>query len=80
MTEQLTLNDEATDLDFRAGDGIEVTLLWAKAAGRVYVAVRNHSAGEEFEVEVRDDDSLMDVFRHRYAYAAARSPELLLAA
>ena len=71
---------ETTDLDFRAGDGIEVTLLWAKAIGRVWVAVRNHVSGEEFAVEVRDTDSPLDVFRHPYAYAAARTPELLAAA
>jgi hypothetical protein len=79
MIEQLTW-DETTDLDFRSGDGIEVTLLWAKAADRASVAVRNHSSGEEFEVEVRAGDSPMKVFHHPYAYAAARSPELLPAA
>lgn len=72
--------DETTELDVRAGDGIEVTLLWAKAIGRVWVAVRNHASGDELEVEVRDSDSPLDVFRHPYAYAASRWPELLAAA
>ena len=71
--------DETKDLDFRAADGIEVTLLWEKALGRVWVAVRNHTSGEDFEVEVRDSDNALDVFRHPYAYAAARTPELLAA-
>jgi hypothetical protein len=79
MIEQAIV-DGTTDLDFRAADGIEVTLLWAKAAGRVWVAVRNHASGEEFEVEVRDTDRPLDVFRHPYAYAAARTPELLATA
>lgn len=70
---------ELRDLDYRAADGIEVTLLWAKAIGRVWVVVRNHASGEEFEVEVREDDNPLDVFRHPYAYAAARTPELLAA-
>jgi hypothetical protein len=72
--------DETKDLDFRAADGVEVTLLWAKALGRAWVAVRNDSSGEEFEVEIRDGDNPLDVFRHPYAYAAARTPELLAAA
>lgn len=71
--------DETRDLDFRAADGIEVTLLWEKALGRVWVAVRNRTSGEHFEVEVRDSDNALDVFRHPYAYAAARTPELLAA-
>jgi hypothetical protein len=79
MNEQPTW-DETTDLDFRTADGIEVTLLWAKAIGRVWVAVRNDHSGEEFEIEVRDTDSPLHVFRHPYAYAAARTPELLAAA
>ena len=72
--------DETTELDFRAGDGIEVTRLWAKAIGRVWVAFRNHASGDELEVEVRDSESPLDVFRHPYAYAASRTPELLAAA
>jgi hypothetical protein len=73
MTPQPTW-DETTDLDFRASDGIEVALLWAKRIGRVYVAVRNHRSGEDFEVDVRAGDSPLDVFRHPYAYAAAARP------
>ena len=71
---------ETKDLDFRAADGVEVTLLWAKARNRVWVAVRNHRSGEEFELEIREDDNPLDVFNHPYAYAAARMPELLAAA
>jgi hypothetical protein len=85
QTKEHTMNaqrhrEEAKDLDFRAADGIEVTLLWAKPLNRVWVAVRNHRSGEEFELEVRAADNALDVFRHPYAYAAARMPELLAAA
>lgn len=72
--------EEMKDLDFRTADGVEVTLLWAKALNRVWVAVHNHRSGEAFEIEVRADDNPLDVFHHPYAYAAARMPELLLAA
>ena len=75
-----THREGATDLDFRAADGVEVTLLWAKAVNRLWVAVRNHRSGEEFELEIRADDNPLDVFHHPYAYAAARMPELLAAA
>ena len=78
MNEQPHWN-ETKDLDFRAADGIEVTLLWEKTVGRVWVAVRNHDSGEDFEVEVRASDNALDIFRHPYAYAAARTPELLAA-
>ena len=74
-----THREGAKDLDFRAADGVEVTLLWAKAVNRVWVAVRNHRSGDEFELEIRADDNPLDVFHHPYAYAAARMPELLAA-
>ena len=68
------------DLDFRTADGVEVTLLWANALNRVWVAVHNHRSGEELEIEVRADDNPLDVVHHPYAYAASRKPELLAAA
>ena len=72
--------EQTKDLDFRAADGVEVTLLWARGIRRVWVAVRNHRSGEEFEVEIRGSDYPLDVFRHPNAYAAARTPELFAAA
>ena len=63
----------------RAG-GVEATLLWAKSLNRVWVAVRNHRWGEEFELQSQADDNLLDVFHRPYPYAAARMPELLAAA
>ena len=69
---------ETKDLDIRA-DGVEVTLLWAMGLRRAW-GVRNHCSGEECEVEIRGFDYPLDVFRHPYAYAAARTPDLLAAA
>ena len=69
--------EETKDLDFRAADGVEVTLLWAKALNRVWVAVHNHRSGEEFELEVRAGDNPLDVFHHPYAYAGAPTLALL---
>jgi hypothetical protein len=57
------------ELAFRAGDGIEVTLQWHRAAGRLSVVVRDVSTGEEFELPARRDNAL-DVFYHPFAYQA----------
>jgi hypothetical protein len=59
-----------TELDHRTNDGIDVRLLWDRDSGRVYVSVDDARTGSTFEVEVGEDDSPMEVFRHPYAYAA----------
>ena len=58
------------ELDRRVSDGIEVSLLWGQADGRVLVAVSDARTGDAFAVEVRDGERAMDVFHHPYAYAA----------
>jgi hypothetical protein len=59
-----------TELDRRTNDGIDVRLLWCPQDNRVLVAVRDAKSGDAFAVEVHEDESAMDVFRHPYAYAA----------
>ena len=72
--------EQTKNLDFRGADGVEATLLWAMGLRRAWGAVRNHRSGEECEVEIRGSDNPLDVLRHPYAYAAARTPDLLAAA
>ena len=62
---------QARELDARAGDGIDVRLLWYPATNTVTVSVsvldatRDHS----FELAVEPAEAL-DAFHHPFAYAA----------
>ena len=67
---QFTITAEQ-ELASRAGDGVEVSLIWDPADGSVRVVVSDGRTGEQFELEVGDDNAL-DVFHHPYAYAAFR--------
>jgi hypothetical protein len=60
-----------SELDYRAGDGIEVALLWSKLTNRLWVAVTDRRTGESFELDV-DAGNALDVFQHPYAYAVRR--------
>ena len=60
-------------LHSRSADGIQVRLLWNERDDATIVAVADTKAGEDFTVEVRQDDRPLDVFHHPYAYAAARA-------
>jgi hypothetical protein len=66
------------ELDHRAIDGIDVRLLWNESDDRVLVAVDDAKTGERFEVEVREGESALDVFRHPFAYAAWRGVDTSL--
>jgi hypothetical protein len=57
-------------LAHRAGDGLEITLLWSKQADRVKVSVRDERLDEAFEIDVAGAHALA-AFHHPFAYAAA---------
>ena len=57
------------ELDFRATDGLEVTLLWDPEANRVTVSVFDAKTGDDFGIDVDPADAL-DAFHHPFAYAA----------
>jgi hypothetical protein len=57
------------ELDHRASNGLEVSLLWSKRTNRLTVAVHDTATGEVLHVAARPDNAL-DVFKHPYAYAA----------
>jgi hypothetical protein len=59
------------ELASRAGNGIEVTLLWNRSSDDLTVRVNDTHTGVYFELRAERDDAL-DVFHHPYAYAAAR--------
>ncbi len=62
------------ELDYRAGDGIEVSLLWSPESGQLAVVVSDMGRNEEFAMEV-DPTEAMEVFRHPYAYVSNRRLE-----
>jgi hypothetical protein len=64
------LLDSMRELHTRINDGIHVRLLWRKHDDRVVVAVDDAKTGDAFVLDVRADESAMDVFHHPYAYAA----------
>jgi hypothetical protein len=59
------------ELDFRANDGVEVSLLWHKPTNALTVSVHDTRTAETFELDVASDYAL-DAFHHPYAYAYSR--------
>ena len=63
--------DDWRELASRDGDGLEITLLWSKTAGRVKVTVADSRLDESFELDIAGADALA-AFHHPFAYAAHR--------
>ena len=61
-----------TELAHRAGDGIEVLLLWDRGDGRLRVVVDDLRNGASFELAAGDGRQALDAFYHPFAYAATR--------
>ena len=59
------------ELDYRENDGIEVSLLWHRAAGDLSIFVTDRRTKDAFEFSVRADEA-KDAFVHPYAYATFR--------
>ena len=62
------------ELNYRVGEGLEVSLLWSPESGQLAVVVIDESGGEEFALEVEPGEA-MEVFHHPYAYATSRRLE-----
>jgi hypothetical protein len=57
------------ELACRAGDGLEVVLLWSQVDNRLTVSVADSRTGDSFELPARPENAL-DVFHHPFAYAS----------
>jgi len=55
------------ELAHRAGDGIEVSLIWSEPDDRLTVTVSDSRSGRQFVVEA-DRSNALDVFYHPYAH------------
>ena len=69
MSPTTTPTEAPLELDHRAGDGLEVWLLWTASTNRLFVLVVDTKLEDAFELDVAAQDAL-DAFRHPYAYAA----------
>jgi hypothetical protein len=63
--------DDWRELASREGDGLEISLLWSKAADRVKVTVADSRLDESFELDIAGAEALA-AFHHPFAYAAGR--------
>jgi hypothetical protein len=72
----VTITDTTTDdvrvLDERESNGVRVTLVWTRASNRASVLVSDERSGAAFSLEVRGNESPLDVFHHPFAYDAHR--------
>ena len=69
MVDTTTTDLIPQELDQRASNGLEVTLLWSRRSNRLTVAVHDTATGEVLHVPALPHNAL-DVFKHPYAYAA----------
>ena len=56
------------ELDQRSGNGFEVTLLWSRSTGSVFVCVEDEQTDVGFHFAV-DPAEALEAFRHPYAYS-----------
>jgi hypothetical protein len=55
------------ELASRAGDGLQISLVWSKAADRVKVTVLDERLREPFDIHIDGADAL-SAFHHPFAY------------
>ncbi len=67
--------DTWKELAARENEGLEISLLWSKSAGRVKVAVADARLDERFEFDIAGSDALA-AFYHPFAFAACRGLSL----
>jgi hypothetical protein len=67
------------ELAARRGDGLEVTLLWSRRSGALWVDVLHVATGERFTIDADPADAL-DVYHHPFAYCLDGGRELAAAA
>jgi len=70
-----TTHTPPIELDYRAHDGVEVSLLWQPENDVVLVEVLDTRAGDMLQLVV-DAEEALEVFRHPFAYAALRGVPL----
>ena len=69
---RLTFDAHPKELARRDAAGSHVALLWSRRRHRAAVVVEDDATGELVELEIRERENPLDLYRHPYAYAAAR--------
>jgi hypothetical protein len=64
------------ELDHRAANGLEVTLLWSTRTGSVFVCVEDERTDTGFHFAVDPADAL-EAFNHPYGYSRRRDARAL---
>ena len=72
MTHRLSFDHTPKELASRRSGTTEVALMWSKRTHRAAVAVLDEATGDYFELPIGAADDPLDVYDHRFAYAAAR--------
>ncbi len=67
LTATKTQTDTARELAHRAGDGLDVTLVWYPDSDRIAVRVSDARTGDSFEAEA-PRESALEAFEHPFAY------------
>jgi hypothetical protein len=67
MATTTTTRESWVELADRAGDGLDVRLLWNRTDGRVKVTVTRVATGRQAELRVAPEDALT-AFHHPFAY------------
>ena len=67
-------NGAPIELAHRAGDGIDVSLLWFEARDRLAVVVSDSRTGDRFSLAPASGREALDAYYHPFAYAAAAPP------
>ena len=70
---RLTFDANPKELARRdAGIGHHVVLLWSRRTGRTAVVVDDEATGELVELDVRERENPLELYRHAYAYIPVR--------
>jgi hypothetical protein len=73
MNTPTTRPDEGiSELASRSANGIDIALLWQRRDNTAVVVVVDQRTGDNVVLDVREEDSALDIFNHPYAYAAHR--------
>jgi hypothetical protein len=70
---RLTFDANPKELASREAAGAEVVLLWSRRTNRAAVVVEDSVTGVVVEMEVRENESALDVYEHALAYLPTRA-------
>ena len=73
MRRRLTFDANPKELATRHDGTLWISLLWSRRKHRAAVVVEDGVTGEVVEMEVRENESALDVYEHALAYLPTRA-------